>query len=124
MEKKTEGIKLPVLFLKVLLFSYILTACLLAVLALLLLTLGLGEKAVNGGIIVIYVAATFLTGLIVGKKMEHRKYLWGMLAGLAYFCILFLISVTVSSNEFAPAGSVFTTLILCVCGGMLGGMIG
>ena len=70
---KTDGI--PVGFLvKSLLFSYILTAVLLAVLAFLLYKLGLGEKTVSAAIIAIYVAGTFFGGFVTGKRMGNRRF--------------------------------------------------
>ena len=61
---------LPVLFLmKCLLFSYILTGALLALLALILYKAGLDEKVVAVAMIVIYVGATFFAGFMAGKKM-------------------------------------------------------
>ena len=88
MEKtKTLG-DLPILFLlKTLLFSYILTGALLALLAFLLYKVGLTEKIVSIVIIAIYVAATFFAGFMAGKKLKNRKFLWGLLMGSAYFLV-------------------------------------
>ncbi len=91
-DTRTEGI--PVGFLlKSLLFSYILTAAALAVLAFLLYKLDLSEKVVSIAIIVIYVGATFFAGFVTGKKMESRKFLWGLSMGAAYFLILAAVSL-------------------------------
>ena len=60
----------PVFFLlKSLLFSYILTAGLLLVLAFLLFKMQLSEKPVSVAIIAIYVLATLFAGFMTGKKM-------------------------------------------------------
>ena len=124
MNRKPEGGGFPILLLvKILLFSYIITGLMLMLLALLLLNFNLGVKAVTGAVIAIYVIATFFAGMIIGKRMDNRKYLWGMLEGLAYFVVLALISLIAGKDGFAPAGSVLTTLALCVCGGTLGGMV-
>lgn len=124
MNRKLEGGGFPILLLvKILLFSYIITGLMLMLLALLLLNFNLGVKAVTGAVIAIYVIATFFAGMIIGKRMDNRKYLWGMLEGLAYFVVLALISLIAGKDGFAPAGSVLTTLALCVCGGTMGGMV-
>lgn len=116
--------KIPVLFmLKCLLFSYIVTAVLLAVLAFLLYKLGLSEKTVSGSVIVIYVAATVLGGMIAGKRMQSRRFLWGLIVGAAYFVILAAASLIVGEGSFQAANSFVTTLVLCAGGGMLGGML-
>ncbi len=116
---------IPIVFLlKCLLFSYILTGTLLALLSFFLYKMGLGEKIVSAAIIVIYVAATFFAGFMAGKRMENRKFLWGLLEGCAYFAILALISL-VAGEAGAEAGRPFlTTFVLCAAGGMLGGMLG
>ncbi len=116
---------LPVLFLmKCLLFSYILTGALLALLALILYKAELDEKVVAVAMIVIYVGATLFAGFMAGKKIQNKKFLWGLLEGCAYFGILALISL-IAGTEGAGAGHSFlTTFVLCGAGGMLGGMLG
>ncbi len=117
-----EGI--PVAFLlKSLLFSYILTGVLLAILAFLLYKLGLSEKIVSAAMIVIYVAATFFGGFVTGKKMGSRKFLWGLVMGGAYFLILAVVSLCAGKGSVQIGNSFFTTLALCAGGGMLGGML-
>ena len=124
MERGIEEKNVPIMFLlKSLLFSYILTAVLLLVLALLLYKVGLSEKVVSIAIIAVYVAATFFAGFITGKKMQSRKFLWGLLIGGAYFCVLLVVSVLANQSGGELGDSVVTTFVLCAAGGMLGGMI-
>ncbi len=122
MEKVSENGRKPILFLlKCLLFSYILTAAALVVLAFLLYRLGLTEKIVSVAIIAVYVGATFCGGFMAGKGMERRKFLWGLLTGAVYFLILAAVSF-LSGNLTGGFGSSFlTTFVLCAAGGMLGG---
>ena len=124
MEQDAGRERIPVFFmLKCLLFSYIVTVALLAILAFLLYKLGLGEKFVSGAIIFIYVAATVLGGLIAGKRMKSRRFLWGLLVGVAYFVILAAVSILTGPGGIQVGNSFFTTLALCAGGGMLGGML-
>ncbi len=124
MEQKPKEGELPVLFLlKTLLLAYILTGALLAVLAFLLYKTGIGEKAVTVGIIVIYVASTFFAGFVAGKKLKARKFLWGLILGLAYFLILTALSLSAGQEALQAGNSFLTTLVLCAGGGMLGGML-
>ncbi len=124
MERSTNAGGVPVVsLLKCLLFSYILTGALLALLSLLLYKSGLGEKAVTIAVIVIYVAATFFAGFLAGKKMQSRKFFWGLLEGAAYFLVLAVISVFAGEKGANLGNSFFTTLALCAGGGMLGGMV-
>lgn len=124
MEQKTNTGEFPIFFLlKTLLFSYIFTGVLLALLAFLLYKLGLGEKAVTAAIIVIYVAATFFGGFIAGKKLKNRKFLWGLVIGAAYFVVLAAVSLSAGESGLQIGNSFLTTLVLCAGGGMLGGML-
>ncbi|MCI9338313.1 MAG: TIGR04086 family membrane protein [Lachnospiraceae bacterium] len=116
--------EVPVAFLlKSLLFSYILTGMLLAILAFMLYKFGLGERAVSIAIIVIYVTATLLSGFVAGKRMKSRRFLWGLVMGCAYFLILAVVSLIAGKGDVQVGSSFFTTLALCAGGGMLGGML-
>lgn len=119
MEKKISVI----FFLKCLLFSYIVTAALLMILALLLFRLGLGEQIVSVAIIAIYVLSTFCAGFLAGKKMQSQKFLWGLLMGGLYFVVLTVMSLIVNHSVVEMGNPFFTTLALCTGGGMLGGML-
>lgn len=116
--------KIPMIFLlKCLLLSYLLTAVLLLLLAFLLYQLGLSEKVVSVAIILIYVAATLSAGFVAGKRLQTRKFLWGLLLGVAYFLLLTVVSLTVGASPGESGTSFLTTFILCAGGGMLGGML-
>lgn len=125
-EKRGEGKeKIPVLdFAKCLLLSYFLTLLLLCLLAFGLYKLHLPEGVVSIAISAIYVATTFTAGFLAGKRMGTRKFLWGALLGAAYFLILAVISVIVKTPDTSLGNSFWTTLVLCVAGGTLGGMLG
>lgn len=125
MSREPEGGEgIPVLFLlKSLLFSYILTTALLLLLAFVLYKMDLSERPVAIAIIVIYVVATFFAGFVTGKKLNNRKFLWGLFMGAAYFVVLALLSLTINQSTDALGNSFFTTLALCAGGGMLGGML-
>ena len=120
--RKDKGKKI-MWMLKSLLASYIVTGLLLLGLTVLVYQFELDEQLVAGGIVAIYVISTFTGGYIIGKLTKIRKFVWGMIIGTAYFVLLFLISYGVY-REFNTDGlSTITTAILCVGGGMLGGML-
>lgn len=109
--------------LKCLLASYIVTGLLLLLLTFFVYKAEPDEQLVTGGIVAIYVISTFIGGLIIGKLTKVRKFVWGMLIGAIYFVMLFAISYGVY-REFNTNGlNVLTTMILCVGGGTLGGML-
>ena len=122
MERGSMEKKAPVIFLlKCLLFSYIVTAALLLLLAFLLFKLGLTEKIVSIAIIAIYVAATFLAGFLTGKRMGSRRFFMGYV--YLFFLVLVAISLAVNHSVKELTDSFLTTMVLCAGGGMLGGML-
>ena len=119
MGKGTQVIQI----MKALLASYIVTGILLFILTLLLYKFQWDEQMITAGIIAIYVISTFAGGFILGKLKGTRKFLWGLIMGILYFLLLFLISFGVYRNFDGNGTNVLTTLLLCMGGGMLGGMI-
>ena len=109
--------------LKILLFMYVVTGVLLLVLTLLLSKLQLSESTVSIVIVVIYVASGFLGGLLAGRKMKSRKFLWGMIMGACYFLVIVIGSMVFHKGLDMEAGRFITTLILCIASGMVGGMV-
>lgn len=112
-----------IFILKCLLGAYVVTGGFLLLLALLLYRFQLKESVVAVGIIVIYVISTFLSGMLVGKKMGNRKFLWGLLMGVLYFCVLAAVSLLVNHSLKDISSNFFTTFLICAGSGMLGGMV-
>lgn len=108
---------------KCLLISYLLTAGLLLLLALMLYRFNLSDKIVSVCIIMIYILVTFLAGFLTGKREGSRKFLWGLLMGSLYFVILLIVSVFVNNGLSDISTHLLTVLVLCGGSGMLGGMI-
>jgi len=109
--------------LKALLLSYVVTVVMLAVLTLLLYKMELSEKMVSAGIVVIYVLSTLVGGLLIGKMARTRRFIWGISLGMLYFLLLLLITLGVYRTVNTDVPNLITTWILCVGGGMIGGMI-
>jgi len=123
MGKKELYTEKAVFIIKCMLGAYILTAGLLLLLAFILYRFGLSEKVVSVCIIGIYIAVTFLAGLLAGKKEGKRKFLWGLGMGLLYFGILVAVSLVVNKGVEDVAGNMLTVFFLCAGSGMLGGMV-
>lgn len=107
----------------ILVLSYVLTACLLLLLAFILYKFRISESIVNIAVIVIYISVTFAAGFIAGKYYKVKKFLWGLVLGSVYFLILVLISLIGGVSDAVIGSGVVTTWILCAGGGMLGGML-
>lgn len=123
MNNKTSYFNLAARFLKSLLASYTVTAFLLFLLALLLYKCRISESLVNIGITAIYIISSFLAGFLEGKMMKTHKFLWGAAAGLLYFSILSLVSLAVGQGFEGSSSHFVSTLLLCILGGTLGGML-
>lgn len=106
-----------------LVFSYIITAFVLLLLSFLMLKLDLPSAVISGGINFSYIISAFIGGFLVGKKLEQKKFLWGLAMGVIYFIILLLVSLAMNSTSPLPLGGLFTVFIICGLSGMLGGMI-
>ena len=105
---------------------YVISGGLLLLLSMGLYRMDLSEAVVRIGIVAIYIAAGFSGGLFIGKKMQDKKYLWGLISGALYFLLLFLVSLILKSGmseEFIiEPVKILTTLILCAVSAMAGGM--
>lgn len=123
MEKVGTGRDKVLKILSTLLIMYVISGAALLVLALLLYKLQLSENIVSVGIMVIYVIAALLGGLIIGKRMKIRRFLWGGLMGAVYFLVLLAGSVLLNRGVTSDLLHVVTTLVICMAAGMIGGML-
>ena len=94
MENMQKNIKV-IWWIKSLLASYIVTGILLLVLTFFMYKFELNEKIVSAAIVGIYVVSTLIGGVIIGKLTKSKRYLWGMVLGILYFVLLFLITLGV-----------------------------
>lgn len=108
---------------KCLLCSYIITGLALLLLALFVYKFDLDDSKVVIGITIIYIVACFIGGFILGKLKKANKFIWGAVCGAAYFVILTLVSLAVNHTVGNDGIGFFTILVMCVSGGMIGGMV-
>ena len=109
--------------LKALLASYIVTGILLLLLTMALYKMELNEKMVSAAIVAIYVMATLIGGILIGKMAKVKRFIWGLGLGIAYFALLLLITLGVYHTLNGDGANLVTTFILCAGGGMVGGLI-
>lgn len=108
---------------KGLIISYAATGVLLALLAFLVYQFHLTENITNLCIIAIYVVVTFIGAFVVGKQVKEQKFIWGFLLGLLYILIISVVAIALGSVFSVTSGANITTAILCIGGGLLGGML-
>lgn len=121
MEKNSLGSK-SIVLIRSLLISYVVTALLLLLMALLLFKLELNENKISMGMIAVYALSCFLGGLSAGKGGRNRRFLWGLATGALYFIILLAVSLGMGGERESML-SLVTTGALCLGGGMIGGML-
>lgn len=108
---------------KILLAMYAVTAGLLFLLAVLVQRLQLESSGISIGICVVYVISCFIGGFFAGKVQRSKKFIWGILMGLMYVIIMLVVTL-ITKQGFASSVSDFVVnLLLCLGGGMIGGMI-
>ncbi len=123
MGRVPEKNSIVTIMIQALLLSYIITGAMLLLLTMLLYKLQLSEPIVAIGIVAIYIICSFLGGFFSGKKIKDRKFIWGLLLGALYFLILTVISLIVNRSLQESVSNFFTTLLICIGSGMLGGML-
>ena len=113
-----------VALLKCVMASYLVTVILLVVIAFFLYKVQIGEQVVDLAIVVVYVLASLLSGFLYAKGAKSRRFIWGTMAGGAYFIVICLISIAVQPQEFELlSNACITTFVICMGSGMLGGML-
>lgn len=95
----------------------------LLILAFVMLKLQMDVGQMEIGILLTYALSCLAGGWYCGRKSEKRKFIWGLLTGILYFLLLFLISRTGEDAGAADFMQGLTAFALCAAGGMLGGML-
>ena len=107
---------------RTLIVTYVISAVLLAALSFALFQFHLREPEVNAAVNAVYILSCLLGGLIAGKTMKTRRFLWGLLIGLLYFLFLFCMSMAQSGGMTAEPIRPLSVLAMCALSGMAGGM--
>ena len=70
-----------------------------------------------------YIISCLIGGLVAGRRLKVRRFLWGVAVGAVYFAVLLIGSLLMNRGISSDAVHVVTTLIMCMAAGMIGGMI-
>lgn len=103
--------------------AYFLSALALAILSFIMYRWDISDSVIRGGILSAYVISCFISGMVVSRQHEQRRYLWGLLMGALYFVILWGVSMIGNRGAFSGFTGILPALALCLLGGMLGGML-
>jgi len=108
---------------KVVLLEYVLTAFFLLLVTVLLYRVGLSEKMTLFCVRAIYVLVNLIGGLFIGKVAGSRKFIWGALTGISYFAVIFCVSFLIHKGFYLENGTAIIAFLLCLAGGIVGGML-
>lgn len=108
---------------RALLSSYILTIVILLLLSLLIYKADISSGVIRIGIILSYIFSTFVGGIVIGKSVGEKKYLWGMGVGILYFLLILIVSIVLNKSNFSGSASIISVFAMCTLGGTLGGML-
>lgn len=103
--------------------AYIITVVILGVLTAILWKMHATEGFLSGGITITYIASCFLGGFLVGKLTKEKRFLWGLVVGVAYFVILLIVSLVTGQGGEIQVNHMVWVALLCAGSGMLGGMV-
>ena len=106
-----------------LLAGFIITIAGVVALAFCLLLFSISEEMVEGGILIIYIISCFVAGVIIGRSRKHKRFLWGMFLGVAYYTVLSVVSMLVVDVSQNGMSNVASSLIVCCGSATLGGML-
>lgn len=109
--------------LRTLLFSYLLSGLLILGLAFALYKLRLQEGQVQFSVYLIYLISCLAGGLICGKSIRQKRFLWGMLLGILYFAVLYVIARLLHQGMGAGPEQLLVNMALCAAAGCAGGML-
>lgn len=117
---KKKGITI----LKLILAAAILTILLLFAQAFLAYRFYFTEGQMEAGVYALYGVICLITGLITGKALKNRRFLWGAAVGFLYYLILLAVSCIRAGGSPKNPVHLLITLGICVVCGMIGGMLG
>jgi putative membrane protein (TIGR04086 family) len=119
--EKQKGIWIRALL--ALAFMVVVTGVLLLVAAAVVYRMDLSSATARILITAIYAVVGLAGGFFMGKMMKVRKFLWGIVAGLLYFCCLMLVSLMVNGGTVEDVVQMLITFVLIEASAMIGGMV-
>lgn len=109
--------------LKAVLMAYIVTGLLLLLISFLAYRFEIEERFINIGITLTYLLSSFVGGFGAGKMIKRRRFVWGIIVGILYIGFLYGISFAVYGRNGVEDIYELLPIVLCVGGGMFGGMM-
>ncbi len=120
-QEEFEGLN-PLLLLKGLIASYIITIPAFLLFALILSNVDFPQRLVTPVVVIITVISVLTAGAVSTRGVRSRGWLNGSIVGLVYMVILYLFSSIVYKN-FALDRNVLTMAVIGVLSGAIGGIV-
>lgn len=108
---------------KVLIIDILITILSVLLLSFLIYKFKFSDKVLKASIVVVYGISNFAGGFIIGKIKENKKFLWGIMSGVAYFVLLTLVSMLVTGELYGNGNMAVMAFVASTIGGCVGGML-
>lgn len=108
---------------KSLIISYVLTVALLLASAVVLYKTGISDAVLNILVAATYIIATFAGGIITGRGVGEKRFIWGGVFGIMYILTSLALSAAIGGYGDEAGMTCVARSIMCVSGGMLGAML-
>lgn len=117
------GKKITAAILKETLIQMLVSVVLIAIAAFVVLKMSPSDAVIKVIVLAIYAVSAFVGGFLMGKVMDRRKFLWGLVAGAMYITVILLVAFVVKGNFNAGMVGVTSGVIASLAGGTIGGML-
>lgn len=108
---------------KILIVAYVVTAVLLLLVSGIMYRFTLPLEQIQIGVMGIYVLANLVAGFLMGKVSKEKKFIWGLVMGIAYFVVLSIVSFVIHQSFYTDGEQTLIVFLTCAGSGMFGGMI-
>ena len=112
-----------VYLLKGLLFSTILMALMVVLLAFVMFKAQLGDSTMSTLLVIAFCLSTFTGAWYFAKHAKAKRFLWGLGFALAFFCLYLLLTVSLSPDFHVQIERMITMLAFSLISGCVGGML-
>ncbi|MCD7777572.1 MAG: TIGR04086 family membrane protein [Clostridiales bacterium] len=103
--------------------AYLITAVIFIIYAVLLTYTGLSEKYMQTVVTAAVGVSSAAGGFVCGRSVKKRGIVWGVLTGVMYGVIM-IIGGSCVNPDFVPGGKTLLIVLVSLCGGGLGGVLG
>lgn len=101
--------------------AYLVSGILLLIIALLMYKMGLSDGTLVVGMGLIYLISNMVGGLVIGRYVTKRKYMWGIAVGLVYILVLYIVGYILGGD--CKMVEIIIPMVISVMGSMFGAVV-